>query len=326
MFDDISSASTSLWRRQNSTEFDLSSTPSPDDIASQARYARLIALHGLVGFAGLAVICPFAIVIVSIGKHHGPSWAILHKRLQLYVVAPMLIICVTLGYGAGLVSPKGTPLDAHKVFGLIMIASIGIALVTGDYTFTKYFSPKPSKPRKKSPMSIWLHVQAGLGFLITPATQVLSGLAEWETHVGTPLPWYSSIVVWGTLAFFPTLLIFHWLIRGTHRMARQGKSFRMAFFPPSTPPETPDDPEARSLRDNADCFDIDDEKETKARPPRLRAILENSPTRTNSMSRRLAPGSPRSVSSPAAPSYATSDKSAPLHSPPPPFARPREAR
>lgn len=129
------------------------------------------------------MICPLAIVIVSIGKHHGPSWAILHKRLQLYVVAPMLvslnpfslfvrsspesilisfrdqIICVTLGYGAGLVSPKGTPLDAHKVFGLIMIASIGIALVTGDYTFTKYFSPKPSKPRKKSPMSIWLHVQ-----------------------------------------------------------------------------------------------------------------------------------------------------------------------
>lgn len=44
MFDDLS-ASNSLWRRQNATDPDLSSSPSPDDIASQARYARLIALH-----------------------------------------------------------------------------------------------------------------------------------------------------------------------------------------------------------------------------------------------------------------------------------------
>lgn len=68
------------------------------------------------------------------------------------------IICVTLGYAAGLATSKETPLDAHKVFGLIMIASVCIAWATGDYTFSKYFAPKPLRPRKKSPMSVWLHV------------------------------------------------------------------------------------------------------------------------------------------------------------------------
>ncbi|GAA5837081.1 hypothetical protein JCM3766R1_006526 [Sporobolomyces carnicolor] len=265
MSDAFAQVSSQFWRRQNSTDGpDLTLGPSPDDIASQARYARIIALHGLVGFFGLAVICPLAICIVSIGKAHGPKSVMLHKQLQVYVVVPSLIVCVTLGYAAGIVAPKETPLDAHKVFGLIMIASVLIALATGSYTHEKYFSPKSDKPRKKAPMSIWLHVQAGLGFLFSPATQVLSGLAEWNTHVGAPLPWYVPIVAWSTLAFFPSLLLLHWLFRGVYRMSSQGKSFRLAFFPPSTPRETPEDPEARSLRDN--CFDDDDEKRELSRP------------------------------------------------------------
>ncbi|GAA5944595.1 uncharacterized protein JCM15063_000051 [Sporobolomyces koalae] len=321
MLNEISGV-TELWRRQSGTDSGEMSNLSPDDIAAQARYARLIALHGLVGFFGLAVMCPLAICIVSIGKSHGPKAAILHKRLQVYVVFPMLIICVTLAYAAGISTPKETPLDAHKVFGLIMVASLVIAWVTGDYTFTKYFSPKPAQPRKKSPMSIWLHVQAGLGFLFSPATQVLSGLAEWQTHVGLPLPWYVPIVVWSTLAFFPSLLILHWLGRGTHRMARQGKSFRMAFFPPSAPREAPVDPESRSLRDNADCFDIDVDVEEPKRP-RLKSIPPVGLLARRD-SRDRTPSSPRSVSSPAAPSFQTlkSNATVPARSPPPPFTPP----
>ncbi|GAA5906778.1 uncharacterized protein JCM6883_005686 [Sporobolomyces salmoneus] len=320
MSDDFSQ----LWRRQNSTtldEPDLSLGPSPDDIASQARYARLIALHGLVGFFGLAVICPLAICIVSIGKAHGPKAAMLHKKLQVYIVVPSLIVCVTLGYAAGIVSPKETPLDSHKVFGLVMIASIAIALATGSYAHDKYFSPKAEKPRKKArPMSIFLHTQAGLGFLISPATQVLSGLAEWQTHVGSPLPWFVPIVAWSTLAFFPSLLLLHWLVRGIYRMSSQGKSFRLAFFPPSTPREAVEDPESRSLRDN--CFDVDVE-EHKGERPRLKAI----PTldfhyRRGTQDR--TPGSPRSVSSPAAASFSSSsDSRGTGRSPPPPFSPPR---
>jgi hypothetical protein len=46
MFDDFSSpTSSNLWRRQNSTEANLTLEASADDIASQARYARIIALH-----------------------------------------------------------------------------------------------------------------------------------------------------------------------------------------------------------------------------------------------------------------------------------------
>ncbi|GAA6006076.1 hypothetical protein JCM11491_002022 [Sporobolomyces phaffii] len=319
MFDDLTPSSASLWRRQNATtDPDPTLGPTPDDIASKARYAQIVALHGLVGFFGLAVVCPLAICIVSIGKAHGPKSAIIHKRLQLYVVVPCLIICVTLGYAAGITSSTETPLDSHKVFGLIMVASVVIALATGDYTFSKYFNPKPLKPRKKSPMSIWLHVQAGLGFLFSPATQVLSGLSEWNTHVGVPLPC--------TLAFFPSLLILHWLIRGTYRMSH-GQSFRLAFFPPSTPRDTVDDPEARSLADNADCFDADVDEPKRGPPKRLKAVptiqtLEYSPV-GSFMSRRgtqdRTPGSPRSVSSPAAPSF-SSDSRSPLRSPPPPFS------
>ncbi|GAA5975451.1 hypothetical protein JCM5350_006483 [Sporobolomyces pararoseus] len=260
---------TNLWRRQNSTDPDSTLDPSPDDIASQAR----------------------------IGKAHGPKAAILHKQLQIYVVVPSLIVCVTLGYAAGIVSPKETPLDAHKVFGLIMVVSVIIALATGSYTHNKYFGPGSVK-RKKAPMSVWLHVQAGLGFLFSPATQVLSGLSEWQSHVGAPLPWYVPVVAWS-----------------------------LAFFPPSTPREAPDDPEARSLRDN--CFDVEADEKKGARP-RLKATptlqsFDCSPLH-GLMARRgtqdRTPGSPRSVSSPAAASFSSDSRTA-LRSPPPPFSPPR---
>ncbi|GAA6060237.1 hypothetical protein JCM10212_003477 [Sporobolomyces blumeae] len=360
MFDDTAfSTVTSLWRRQNATDPDPSLAPSPDDIASQARYARLIVLHvsdhdgigtrdpngrltkvhrsqALVGFS-IAVICPLAICLVAIGKAHSPSWVLLHKRLMLYIVIPLTLICVTLAYAAGVAAPTETPLDAHKVMGLFMVFSVLVAIVTGDYTYSKYFATKTSKPRKKSPMSIWLHVQAGLGFLITPATQVLSGLTEWDTHVGSALPWYVPIVVWSTLAFFPTLLVFHWLIRGAYRMSHDGKSFRMAFFPPSTPREQANDPESRSLRDGRDAYDpdADDELDEKPARPRLKAktvpfVQTLEYARLDSfLSRRAGdktPISPRSVSAPSYPAsasnHSTSTSNVPLRSPPPPFSPP----
>ncbi|GAA5926895.1 hypothetical protein JCM1841_000360 [Sporobolomyces salmonicolor] len=312
-----------LWARQNGSSVETAPPNLPNDpneLAAYENYAKIVALHGLVGFAALAVLAPLAILIAAIGKRR---WIHIHRKLQFYVVLPLSLVCVTLAYAASIAAPNPTPLDSHKVLGMVLFASVLGQVATGDYAFTKYFSLKPRlrsntddapaaiKPKKK--MSLKLHASGGIGFLVSPAMQVMSGLREWQSHVGAPLPFYVVPIVWVAFISFPSILLLHWIGASLLRM-RRGSSFRTAFFHSSV--KTLSDSAASSKEEEADGdveharllarggdveanIDDDNKPPRSSRPPRF-DFDQHLPRRT------LDSGglpSPRSVSSPAAPSY-----------------------
>ncbi|GAA5870006.1 hypothetical protein JCM1840_003554 [Sporobolomyces johnsonii] len=219
---------------------------------------------------------------------------------------------------------------------MVLFASVLGQIATGDYAFTKYFALKPRlrsntddastavKPKKK--MSLKLHASGGIGFLVSPAMQVMSGLGEWQSHVGAPLPFYVVPIVWVAFISFPSILLLHWIGASLLRM-RRGSSFRAAFFPSSI--KTPSDPAASSKEAEGDGdvenarllarggdveagFDDDSKPQASSRPPRF--DFDQRISRRTLDSGGLP--SPRSVSSPAAPSYSFVVGSNSNHPPP----------
>ncbi|GAA5935065.1 hypothetical protein JCM3775_004690 [Rhodotorula graminis] len=217
------------------------STPSSDDSAAADAqyYARLLALHAVLGFVAFQVVAPLAVVIAAVGKSWGNLWFKAHWRMQLYFVAPATVVSVVIAVVAANGEGEGGEVDLkHKITGYVLLGALSVQALLGFYSHHRQvvgerFVAETGRelPVAKRRMSNWMHMALGVALLTVGGLEVTWGFGLYEETVGEKVPIWVVVVHW-VVAGLPVLVVTPFvLIRGFLRL-RQGANLVDAFVTP----------------------------------------------------------------------------------------------
>ncbi|GAA5899755.1 hypothetical protein JCM8208_004555 [Rhodotorula glutinis] len=211
-----------------------------DSAAVDAQYyARLVALHAVLGFVAFQVVAPLAVVVAAVGKNWGDVWFKAHWRMQLFFVGPATVVSVVLAVLAARSESGGGEVDLkHKITGYVLLGAFSVQALLGFYSHHRQvvverFAADTGRelPVAKRRLSNWVHMTLGVAILTVGGLEVTWGFGLYEESVGEKVPTWVVVVHW-VVAGLPVLVVTPFvLVRGILRL-RQGASFVDAFVTP----------------------------------------------------------------------------------------------
>ncbi|KAF8633744.1 hypothetical protein AX17_004400 [Amanita inopinata Kibby_2008] len=147
------------------------------------RRERLIILHGLLVSIGFLLFLPIGCLVARYTRSVTPKWIKFHETCNMYIALPV----VTLGWILGptvVYINRGLHLtDGHQWCGIVLLTLYYLQIWLGRFIHQHHSVKKSAHPR-----SHVIHVALGITIIGIALFQVRSGLNEWNSKMGRPVP------------------------------------------------------------------------------------------------------------------------------------------